>query len=290
MKKYKIIILGLIIITSGLAFHFKDNILNIYNKSAKNLHNFENLELGTIVNEFKKEILAPSPLKVGGKENQVVLTKAKIIAQTNIQRYDNGGLPPLIENTTLDVAAKAKAEDMFLHQYFEHVSPSGVDPGRLVKNYGYDYIVSGENLILGNFKDEAEVLQRWMDSPGHRANILNNRYTDIGVAMVKGTYQGNTIWIGVQEFGLPLSTCSKPDSNVKNQIEINKNTLDELSLKIDNKRKEIDNTNQRSPQYNVLVDEYNMLVNEYNSLNQEIKNLIIQYNNQINIFNQCITG
>ncbi len=279
----------LLVLAAG-GFYLKGDILKIYNDFGKNLKKLEKTDLGDIVTEFKREVLAPAPLNVGGKETQTVLVKSKVIAETNIQRYNNGLLPPLVENTKLSQAALAKANDMFKNQYFEHISPSGIDPGTLVKNYGYDYIVTGENLILGNFKDEREVVQHWMDSPGHRANILNDRFTEIGVAIVKGKYNGKTVWIGVQEFGLPLSVCQQPELALKNQIDYNKNRLDNLIIQIDAKRIEIESTNPRSPKYNQLVDEYNQLVAQYNPLVQETKNLILQYNNQINIFNQCVTG
>ena len=294
MQKYKIIILILILLAFAAGFYLKDNILDIYNKFysdfSKNLQKFEKTDLGNIIDEIKKEVLNPPPLNIGGSSNNVVLTKEKVIAQTNIQRYDNGLLPPLIDNIKLDAAAKAKAEDMFLNQYFEHVSPFGIDPGKLVKSFGYDYIVSGENLILGNFKSEQEVVQDWMNSPGHKANILNNRFVDIGVAIVKGTYKGQAAWIGVQEFGLPLSACSQPGVSLKKQIDSNKSILDQLTVQIDAKRAEIDNTNPKSSQYNSLVNEYNQLIAEYNPLVEETKNLIAQYNNQINTFNQCVAG
>jgi len=298
----QVIVLGLVLLAIAAGFYFKDTIFDFYNNLGKNLQKFipissqildevgKKTDLGNVINEFKKEVLAPAPLNIGGKENQVVLTKAKIMAHTNIQRYNNGLLLPLIENEKLYLAAKAKADDMFKNQYFDHVSPSGVNPGELVKSFDYDYIITGENLILGNFSSEAEVVQAWMNSPGHRANILNNRFVDIGVAVVKGTYQGQVTWIGVQEFSLPLSTCAQPEVGLKNQIDSNKNYLDQLSLQIDAKREEINDTNPRSPQYNVLVDEHNKLVAEYNSLTQETKNLISQYNNDINIFNQCVAG
>ena len=291
MKKiYYLIILVLVVFVLPAGFYFKDSIIKNYNDIKKNLEHFQKNDLGNIINEIKKEILAPGPLTIGGQANNVVLTRASIIAQTNIQRFDNGTLPPLIENAKLTAAAKAKAEDMFANQYFEHVSPSGVSPGALVKSAGYDYILSGENLILGNFKDEKEVVQSWMDSPGHRANILNNRFTEIGVAIIKGTYQGKTAWIGVQEFGLPLSACLSPSRTLKIQIDPNKAALDNLSVQINAKRKEIDDTRPHSPEYNRLVDEYNVLVNEYNQLADVTKNYISQYNSQINNFNQCVAG
>lgn len=268
----------------------KDNFPGLGNYFEKNLQNFQKSDLGITLNEVKKEVFAPSPLNVGGKPNQVVLISQKIIAQTNIQRFNNNLTIPLIENSLLTAAAKAKAEDMFKNQYFEHISPSGVDPGALVKNHGYDYIVTGENLILGNFEDEKELVQLWMDSPGHRANILNERFTEIGVAVVKGTYKGEIVWIGVQEFGLPLSACRQPDASLKNKIDSNKIRLDSLALQIEAKRQEIENTNKRSPEYNILVNEHNRLVAEYNQLNDQTKNYIIQYNQQINIFNQCVEG
>lgn len=294
MGKYKIIILILILVVVGAGFYYKGNILSaiwrIYSNLDENIQKFEKTDVGNIIAEFKKEILAPSPLNVGGKENQVVLIKAKIIAQTNIQRYNNGLFLPLIENAQLNKAAQAKAQDMFLNQYFEHVSPSGVDSGELVKSYGYEYIITGENLILGNFFSEEELVQNWMDSPGHRANILNSRFTDIGVAVVKGVYNGQTTWIGVQEFGLPFSACSEPSQDLKNEIDNYKNQLDQLSLQLDAKKSEIDQTNPRSEKYNQLIDEYNQLVSQYNQLAQNTKNLILQYNNQTNIFNRCVAG
>jgi len=279
-----------------------ENIMGLYNNLGKNVDKFvptssqildeivKKTDLGNAINGFKKEILAPAPLNVGGKENQIVLTKAKIIAETNIQRYNNGLLPPLIENQKLNSAAKTKADDMFKNQYFEHISLSGIDPGQLIKSYGYDYIVTGENLILGNFKNEKEVVQNWMNSPGHRANILNNRFVDIGLALEKGTYNGQTVWISVQEFGLPLSFCNQPNEDLKNKIDYDKNQLDSISLKMDAKKSEIDNTNYRSLKYNELVDEYNQLVVQYNPLVKETKDIILQYNDQVNIFNQCVAG
>ena len=288
--KFKILFFILLIAVLLGGFYYKDNIWGIYNNVGKNLQNFEKTDLGNIINEFKKEVFTPSPLNIGGEANNVVLVKEKIIAHTNIQRYDNGLLIPLIENEKLNLAAKTKAQDMFKNQYFEHISPLGIGPAELVKSFGYDYIVTGENLILGNFTGEQEVVQHWMDSPGHRANILNDRFTEIGVAVVKGNYKGQTVWISVQEFGLPLSSCPEPSASLKSQIDVNKNQLDLLFLKIENKRNEINNTNSRSQKYNDLVDEYNKLVAEYNALNTQTKGIILQYNNQVNNFNQCVAG
>lgn len=254
--------------------------------------NFQQIDFGSLVNQVAKEIVSPPPLNIGGTQKNVVLVKDKIIEQTNFQRALNQSEPleALKENQILDAVALAKANDMFKNQYFDHVSPAGVGPGQLAEQYGYDYIVEGENLILGNFSSEQELVQDWMNSPGHRANILNNRYTEIGVAIVKGVYKGESVWIGVQEFGLPVSSCQQPNAAVKNQIEFNEAQLDEIVLQINQRRQQIESADSRTKVYRQMVEDYNNLVKEYNSLADQTKSLISQYNQQVNIFNACVSG
>ena len=294
MGKSKIIIFVLIVLAFGAGVYFKEDAVRFYNNFNKGIQGtlrvIKKTDIGQIISEVQKQVSTATPLNVGGASNKVVLLQSKIIAETNLQRQENGNLPALKENTKLDEAAAAKANDMFLNQYFEHVSPSGIDPGKLVHSYGYEYITAGENLILGNFSSEKEVVQDWMDSPGHRANILNNRYTEIGVAVVKGTYKGETVWIGVQEFGLPLSTCSQPDESLKNQIDLYKMQLADLSSQIDERKTQINNTNSRSGSYRQMINDYNQLVAQYNSLAEQVKETIAKYNNQVNIFNSCVAG
>jgi len=291
MVKTKVLILTIILLALGVGFYFKNDVVKFYNDFNKGVQDFQKTEIGNLITEMGKEVFTPPPLNIGGVKNQAVLIKAKIIAETNIQRYDEGeGLLPLFENEKLNEAALAKANDMFLNQYFEHISPSGVGPAELVQRFGYDYIVTGENLILGNFASEKELVQAWMDSPGHRANILNDRYTEIGVAIIKGNYKGDTVWIGVQEFGLPMSACSKPSDSLKNQIDSYKSQLDSLTVQINEKQGQLNNINRRSERYNDLADLYNQLVKQYQSLADEAKGFITQYNNQVNIFNQCVAG
>ncbi len=291
MGKFKTTIIFVLIIAAFLAgVYFKDDIIKFYNNFNKQVQEFQKTDIGSMLSEVGKEILTPPPLRVVGPEKQVVLLKSKIIAETNFQRQENGNLKALTENAKLDEAAAAKANDMFLNQYFEHTSLSGIDPGKLVQNFGYNYIVAGENLILGNFASEKELVQAWMNSPGHRANILNNRYSEIGVAIIKGIYKGDSVWIGVQEFGLPLSNCSQPDNTLKDEINSGKAQLDNLSLQIDQKRAEIDKTNPKSAVYNQMVDDYNQLVAQYNLMASQVKQTIATYNNQVNIFNNCVAG
>jgi len=281
MAKYKVILFFIIIILAlGAGFYFNNYLIKFY----------DNLLNSSTLKQVGKEILTPPPLNIGGIAKQVVLTKDKIISETNSQRQENGDLPALTENQTLDRIALLKASDLFTNQYFEHVSPSGVGPGELAQKNGYQYIVEGENLILGNFSSEAEAVQDWMNSPGHRANILNNRFTEIGVAIIKGTYKGDSVWIGVQEFGLPLSDCSEPNEALKSEIDLNEKTLNNMSSQISQIRSEISNLNPGSENYNEVIDQYNQLVNNYNDLSATTKNVVSQYNEEVNNFNNCVVG
>ena len=290
MKKYKILILILIAAVFVVGFYFKDEVIKFYSGLGNQIQNVQKINVGSVVSEVAKNVSMPGPLNIGGSEQAVVLLQSKIISETNLQRQQNGNLSPLTENENLDEAAAAKANDMFVNQYFEHVSPSGIDPGELVQNYGYNYIVEGENLILGNFLSEKEVVQDWMNSPGHRANILNVRYTEIGVAIVKGTYKGESVWIGVQEFGLPLSACIQPNDVLKNSIDSDNGQLSLLSSQIKDKKSEIDSTSQDSPSYNQMINDYNQMISQYNSLADETKSNIAEYNSQVNVFNACVNG
>lgn len=267
---------------------FKSEVISLYNNFANRILDFKKTEIGNLLSQTGKEIFSPPPLSVQKSEQQVALTKDKVIIATNLQRKNNN-LPILSENIKLNEAALAKAKDMFNKQYFEHVSPSGIGPSELAQEHGYEYIIIGENLIMGNFSSETELVQAWMDSPGHRANILNARYAEIGVAAIKGIYDGQTVWIAVQGFGLPLSECQQPDADLKAKIESYKSQLDSFAAEIETRRAEIDSLKPNFKR-NDLIDIYNSLVERYNLLAETVENLISQYNAQVNSFNKCVSG
>lgn len=112
-------------------------------------------------------------------------------------------LSPLTENTQLSMAAKNKANDMIQHDYFAHTSPTGVDPWYWVKQSGYQYQAAGENLAI-NYTSAGEQHSAWMKSATHRANILNTRYQEIGVAVISGEINGKEALVTVEFFGTPL--------------------------------------------------------------------------------------
>lgn len=126
---------------------------------------------------------------------------AVIVELTNEERADNAALP-LRRSTTLDQAAQLKAEHMAKNQYFAHYSPDGVTPWHWFDEAGYLYAHAGENLAI-HFTDSAEVVEAWMDSPTHRKNIVDGKFTEIGVGTAKGEYEGyKTVYV-VQLFGTP---------------------------------------------------------------------------------------
>ena len=245
--------------------------------------------MGQKIEETVQENLPP-PLRGGGSASPKVgsITVSGIISTTNKERKDNGNLKALTENAKLDMAAEAKVKDMFAKQYFEHISPSGTGPGDLAKGEGYEYILIGENLALGNFSDNQDLLTAWMNSPGHRANILNTRFSEMGAAAEIGEYEGQKVWLAVQEFGLPLSSCPAVDPNLATKIEGMKNDIDAKEEALQAKKKEIENTSPKSgPEYNSKVEEYNQMVADYNAEVKEIKLNIDIYNKEVKDFNNC---
>ncbi len=127
------------------------------------------------------------------------ITKTALVQLTNQER-EKIGLTTLTENPVLDRAAYLKAQDMLNNGYFSHFSPKGVSPWYWFKLSGYNYHYAGENLAIG-FLDSSEVNDAWIDSPSHKANILNNKYREVGIAVVTGNFQGAETTVVVQLFG-----------------------------------------------------------------------------------------
>ena len=142
------------------------------------------------------------------------ITKSSLEVFLN-QTRQSLGLQPLVENEKLNQAAQLKAENMVQDNYFNHTSPSGVSPWFWFKQAGYNYKYAGENLAIGFFESE-EVYNAWLNSPSHKANIVNPKYTEVGTAILRGFGSGNAI-IVVQEFGsqLPVKTVVSDSANSK---------------------------------------------------------------------------
>jgi len=111
----------------------------------------------------------------------------QVVELTNKERAKNG-LAPLTLDTELSKVARVKSQDMSTNNYFDHTSPTYGSPFDMMKQFGISYKAAGENIAKGQATPE-EVVEAWMNSEGHRANILSSKFTHIGVGYVaKGNY------------------------------------------------------------------------------------------------------
>ncbi|OIK25167.1 CAP domain-containing protein [Streptomyces malaysiense] len=120
---------------------------------------------------------------------------AQIVQLVNAERA-KAGCRPLTLDAKLTEAAQAHSADMAAHQNMSHTGSDGSDPGTRITQAGYTWSAYGENVAYG-YSTAAEVMAGWMSSPGHRANILNCGYQEIGV----GLAQPGSYW--TQDFGTP---------------------------------------------------------------------------------------
>lgn len=126
-----------------------------------------------------------------------------LLLQTNARRAENG-LPPLQLNPQLSQAAYQKGQDMFAKNYWAHNAPDGTTPWVFIKNSGYEYLYAGENLARG-FSSAQDVVTAWMNSQGHKENLLSPNYDDVGFAVLTGTLTGDETILVVQEFGRKMA-------------------------------------------------------------------------------------
>lgn len=127
------------------------------------------------------------------------ITINKVIELTNASRA-GASENNLSLNEKLSRAAEAKADDMIAKNYFSHTSPGGVTPWKWIDRESYDYSYAGENLAM-DFQSAEKMEDAWMKSPTHRANILNEKYKDIGVAVKSGSINGSETILAVVMFG-----------------------------------------------------------------------------------------
>lgn len=132
-------------------------------------------------------------------------------ALVSLTNKDRAGVQvkPLIQNSLLTQAAELKASDMARRGYFSHTSPEGEPPWVWLKRVGYRYAYAGENLAI-NFFDSADVARAWLNSPTHRANVLRDKFTEIGIGVARGNYRGQESVFVVEFFGTPAGANLGP--------------------------------------------------------------------------------
>lgn len=120
-------------------------------------------------------------------DESITSFEQQVIDLTNEKRASRG-LKPLNANWELSRVARYKSQNMANNKYFSHTSPTYGSPFNMIKNFGIKYRSAGENIAYGQ-RTPAQVVNSWWNSAGHRANMLNANYTDIGVGYVaNGNY------------------------------------------------------------------------------------------------------
>ena len=125
-------------------------------------------------------------LAVPELDDAVRAYEQEVVRLVNVERAKNG-LAPLTEDWQLSRVARYKSQDMADRRYFSHTSPTYGSPFDMIRAFGLSYRTAGENIAYGQ-RTPQQVVTAWMNSSGHRANILNASFTRIGVGYVA---QGN---------------------------------------------------------------------------------------------------
>lgn len=110
---------------------------------------------------------------------EVSAFEQEVLELTNAERQKQG-LQPLTLDTELSKVARVKSEDMAANNYFDHTSPTYGTPFEMMKQFGISYSSAAENIAQGQ-TTPAQVVEAWMNSQGHRENIMNSSYTHIGI-------------------------------------------------------------------------------------------------------------
>ena len=288
-KRRLIIIAAAVVIVGAVIWYFQKSL----SLPLQNIGVVGNSVETSVSGQLQQNFSQPPPLKQSTKtapKKANTLTIEGVITQTNDQRTENGNLSSLTENATLDDVATLRIDDLFAGQYFAHVNSStGESAITVASSVGYAYLALGENLALGNYAGDAGVVAAWMTSPGHRANILDTHYTQIGVAVREGMFDGQETWIAVQIFGRPASDCTAPDANLNITIDLSENQISAIAAQLQSDKVAIAAMSPQSgPQYNAKVEDYNNLAAQYNNLTAETKTAIDSYDSQVNAFNQCL--
>ncbi len=216
------------------------------------------------------------------------ITATGVLAYTNAERYKAG--EPLLEtNPLLTQIAFMKMQDMFARQYFKHESPTGQTVSDVAAQVGYAYVAVGENLALGDFASSEDVVTAWMNSPGHRRNLLSSTFTQIGIAAGRSMYEGHMAWIVVQEFGLPASSCPAVNSVLKANIDDRLSMLKLLESVLEVRKAQVQARSPHDPDYIARADAYNNAVAVYDTYRDAYRADIAAYNKTVDTHNTCIS-
>jgi uncharacterized protein YkwD len=140
------------------------------------------------------DIEDPSPVESNSRSTSVIQEVVNIV---NHER-GKAGLSPLRIHSQLNAAAQAHSNDMARNDFMSHTGSDGSSMGDRIKRHGYNFRTAGENVAAGQ-RSPQDVMRSWMNSPGHRQNILNPNFRDIGVGYAQGGGRFGIYW--TQKFG-----------------------------------------------------------------------------------------
>jgi uncharacterized protein YkwD len=138
------------------------------------------------------------------------VTTADILNLVNAERTA-AGETPLKLNACINAAAQAKADDMATRGYFGHVDPEGRNVWHLFAEHDYDYWIAGENLAI-HYKNTEDVVSAWMNSEGHRNNLLNPHFEEMGIGITNVTLHDKPVQYIVQLFAFPKGEACKTNN------------------------------------------------------------------------------
>ena len=133
-------------------------------------------------------------INIPSLDSSVTTYEKEVVRLVNIERA-NRGLRTLEYDWQLSRVARYKSEDMQKNNYFSHTSPTYGSPFNMMKSFGITYKTAGENIAKG-YKNPSAVVDGWMNSPGHRANILNSSFTHIGVGYTSSGNYWTQMFVG----------------------------------------------------------------------------------------------
>jgi uncharacterized YkwD family protein/spore coat assembly protein SafA len=138
-----------------------------------------------------QKINIPSGSSVPSAPSDIRSLETEVIRLVNVER-SKAGRPALVENSEISRIARIKSQDFINNKYFSHNSPKYGSPFDMLKTFGIKFTAAAENIASGQ-KTAAEVMRTWMNSSGHRSNILNSTYNQIGVGVARAN-NGNLYW------------------------------------------------------------------------------------------------
>jgi uncharacterized YkwD family protein len=140
----------------------------------------------------EKPAPAPAPVENNtGVPSSNLTYEQKVVELVNIERQ-KAGLPALKMDSAISNVARIKSKDMAVNNYFAHQSPTYGSAGDMLRQFGISWRAWGENIAAGQRTPEI-VIDAWMNSPGHRANILSPNFSKIGVGYVTNS-SGRPYW------------------------------------------------------------------------------------------------